>query len=127
MKSKELKSLLLKLNNHLIRNLDAATGLGIKREHYEITIEHLLNSLLEDGQGDIPLILRHYGIDSGDVQGICQKGMDEMHMGNPGKPKLSPLLAELFEQAWISSSSRMRKVSSYSARESWATIAPWRG
>ena len=104
MKSKELKSLLLKLNNHLIRNLDAATGLGIKREHYEISMEHLLNSLLEDGQGDIPLILRHYDIDSGDVQGICQKGMDEMHMGNPGKPKLSPLLAELFEQAWVSSS-----------------------
>lgn len=104
MKSKELKSLLLKLNNHLIRNLDAATGLGIKREHYEITMEHLLNSLLEDGQGDIPLILRHYDIDAGDVQGICQKGMDEMHSGNPGKPKLSPLLAELFESAWISSS-----------------------
>ena len=67
MKSKELRSLLLKLNNHLIRNLDTATGLGIKRGHYEITIEHLLSSLLEDGQGDIPIILKHYTIDLGDV------------------------------------------------------------
>jgi len=104
MKSKDLRSLLLKLNNHLIRNLDTATGLGIKRGHYEITMEHLLNSMLEDGQGDIPLILRHYTIDGGDVQAICNKSMDEMDTGNPGKPKLSPLLTDLFEQAWITSS-----------------------
>ena len=38
MQSKDLKSLLLKLNNYIIRNLDTATGLGIKRGHYEITI-----------------------------------------------------------------------------------------
>jgi type VI secretion system protein VasG len=104
MKSKELKSLLLKLNNHIIRNLDTATGLGIKRGHYEITIEHLLNALIEDGQGDVPLILRHYTIDPGDVQQICNKSLEEMDTGNTGKPKLSPLLADLFEQAWVTSS-----------------------
>ncbi len=49
MQSKDLKSLLLKLNNYIVRNLDTATGLGIKRGHYEITFHHLLNSLLEDG------------------------------------------------------------------------------
>ena len=48
MQSKDLKSLLLKLNNYLIRNLDTATGHGIKRNHYEITMEHLLISLLEE-------------------------------------------------------------------------------
>gem|GEM_PF-4952312 len=31
MKSKDLESLLRKLNNYLIRNFDTATGLGIKR------------------------------------------------------------------------------------------------
>ena len=56
MKSKDLKSLLLKLNNYLVRNLDTATGLGIKRNHYEITMEHLLVYVLEDGQDDIPLM-----------------------------------------------------------------------
>ena len=62
MKSQDLKSLLLKLNNYIVRNLDTATGLGINRSHYEITFDHLLNSLLEDGQGDIPLILKHYSL-----------------------------------------------------------------
>ncbi len=104
MQSKDLKSLLLKLNNYLVRNLDTATGLGINRGHYEITFDHLLNALLEDGQGDIPLILKHYAIDSGDVQARCLRNLDEMEKGNSGKPKLSPLLTELLEQAWITSS-----------------------
>ena len=104
MQSKDLKSLLLKLNNYIVRNLDTATGLGINRGHYEITFHHLLNSLLEDGNGDIPLILKHYTIDIGDVHSICTKNLDEMEKGNSGKPKLSPLLTELLEQAWITSS-----------------------
>jgi type VI secretion system protein VasG len=104
MQSKDLKSLLLKLNNYLVRNLDTATGLGINRSHYEITFDHLLNALIEDGQGDIPLILKHYAIDSGNVQAVCLKNLDEMDKGNTGKPKLSPLLTELLEQAWITSS-----------------------
>ncbi len=104
MQGKDLKSLLLKLNNYLIRNLDTATGLGINRGHYEITFEHLLTALLEDGQGDVPLILKHYAIDSGDLQAIVNKNLAEMDSGNSGRPKLSPLLTELLEQAWITSS-----------------------
>ncbi|MDT3697572.1 MAG: type VI secretion system ATPase TssH [Ignavibacterium sp.] len=104
MQSKDLKSLLVKLNNYLIRNLDTATGLGINRSHYEITFDHLLNCLIEDGMGDVPLILKHYNIDAGEVQSRVIKNLEEMTKGNTGKPKLSPLLAELLEQAWITSS-----------------------
>jgi len=104
MQIKDLKSLLLKLNNYLVRNLDTATGLGINRGHYEITFEHLLNALLEDGQGDVPLILKHYKIEEADVRSVIKKNLEQMDRGNSGKPKLSPLLTELLEQAWITSS-----------------------
>ncbi len=104
MQSKDLKSLLLKLNNYLVRNLDTATGLGINRGHYEITFDHLLNALVDDGQGDVPLILKHYAIDSGDVQKLIRKNLDEFDSGNSGKPKLSPLLTEMLQEAWITSS-----------------------
>ncbi|HEX2961514.1 MAG TPA: type VI secretion system ATPase TssH [Ignavibacteriales bacterium] len=104
MQSQDLKSLLLKLNNHLVRNLDTATGLGIKRGHYEITFEHLLLALLEDGQGDIPLILKHFTVDQGDVQAKVNKNLQELETGNSGKPKLSPLLTEMLQEAWIASS-----------------------
>ena len=103
MQSKDLKSLLLKLNNYIVRNLDTATGQGINRGHYEITFDHLLNAVLEDGQGDIPLILKHYAVDTGDVQKIVARNLDELESGNSGKPKLSPLLTELLQQAWITS------------------------
>jgi len=109
MKSQDLKSLLLKLNNYIVRNLDTATGLGINRSHYEITFDHLLNALLEDGQGDVPLILKHYSIDEGDVRSITIKNLEEMDKGNTGKPKLSPLLTELLEQAWITSSVQLHE------------------
>ncbi len=109
MKSKDLKSLLLKLNNHLIRNLDTATGLGIKRNHYEITLEHLLISLIDDGQGDVPRILQHYAIDPGKVQEICLRNLEEMDTGNPGKPRLSPLLTGLLEESWMVSSVHHRE------------------
>ena len=100
MQSKDLKSLLLKLNNYLIRNLDTATGNGIKQNHYEITMEHLLIALLEDGQGDVPLILKHYDIDFGVVQEKCINNLNELATGNPGRPKLSPHLTDLLDEAW---------------------------
>jgi type VI secretion system protein VasG len=104
MQSKDLKSLLLKLNNYLVRNLDTATGLGIKRNHYEITLDHLLSVLLEEGSGDIPMILRYFSVDSGDVQARINRNLDTYDSGNAGKPKLSPLLTELLQEAWITSS-----------------------
>lgn len=104
MKSQDLRSLLLKLNNYLIRSLDTATGRGIKQGHYEITIEHLLVTLLEDEQGDVPLILQHYGVVPGRVSEVCLSNIEEMRTGNPGKPKLSPLLTDLFQEAWMVSS-----------------------
>jgi type VI secretion system protein VasG len=104
MQSKDLKSLLLMLNNYLVRNLDTATGIGIKRSNYEITLDHLMSALLEDGTGDIPLILRHFSIDMGDVQKRINRNLDRYDSGNSGKPKLSPLLTELLQEAWITSS-----------------------
>jgi type VI secretion system protein VasG len=111
MKSKDLRALLQKLNNHLIRNLDAATGMGLKSGHYEIAFEHLLNALVEDGQGDVPLILRHYAVDPGRVQAISNRNLEEMSKGNTGKPRLSPLLTDLLEEAWIMSSVHHKEAS----------------
>ena len=110
MQSKDLRSLLLKLNNYLVRNLDTATGLGIKQNHYEITMEHVLLALLDDGQGDVPLILRHFGVEASRVQALCTNNLEEMKAGNPGKPKLSPLLTDLLEQAWIASSVHHKEI-----------------
>ena len=101
MNSKDLRSLLLKLNNYLIQTLDEATGRGLKSGHYEISMEHVLVELLNDGSGDVPLILNYYGVETGRVLEICNRNIEEMRTGNPGKPKLSPLLTDMFQEAWM--------------------------
>lgn len=110
MKTKDLKSLLMKLNNHLVRNFDTATGLGIKFGHYQITVEHILIAVMEDGQGDVPLILKHYNVDPAKVQKVCQENVETMDSGNPGKPIFSPLLTDLLQEAWIASSVHHQEV-----------------
>ncbi|MEJ2055977.1 MAG: Clp protease N-terminal domain-containing protein, partial [Calditrichaceae bacterium] len=104
MKSKDLRSLLLKLNNYLVRNLDTAHGLGLKRNHYEITPDHLWIALIEDGPGDIPLILKHYSIDEGRFTEKCQKNLEDLPADYNAKPRLSRLIIDLLEEAWIISS-----------------------
>ena len=55
--TKDLKSLLKKLNDHTTRALEASAGFCISRGHYEVTIEHLLLKLLEDDTCVNPYIM----------------------------------------------------------------------
>jgi type VI secretion system protein VasG len=97
----DIKSLLGRLNPHCTRSLEAAAGLSVSRTHYEVTVEHLLAKLLEDTQSDLPLILRHFDIDSGRVQKAVGQTLEEYRTGNAAKPVFSPLLLELFQEAWL--------------------------
>ncbi len=99
--SVDIKSLLGRLNSHCTRSLEAAAGLCVSRTHYEVTVEHLLAKLLEDTQSDIPLILRHFDIDSSRVQKALDQTLEDFRTGNAAKPVFSPLLLELFQEAWL--------------------------
>jgi len=100
----DIKSLLERLNSFCTRSLEAAAGLCVARAHYEVTLEHLLVKLLEDPQSDLPLILRHFEIDGGRVQKALDQTLEEFRTGNAAKPVFSPLLLELFQEAWLTGS-----------------------
>ena len=57
MVTKEIKLLLGKLNSHVNVAVEAAAGFCVQRTNYEVFPDHLLLKLLEEGTGDIPLIL----------------------------------------------------------------------
>ncbi|MGD9228921.1 MAG: AAA family ATPase, partial [Desulfobacterales bacterium] len=99
--SVDIKSLLSRLNPYCTRSLEAAAGLCVSRTHYEVAVEHMLAKLLEDPQADIPLILRHFDIDSGRVQKAVEQSLEEFKTGNAAKPVFSPLLMEWFQEAWL--------------------------
>ncbi|RBH47852.1 type VI secretion system ATPase TssH, partial [Pseudomonas sp. MWU13-2860] len=71
------------------------------RAHAEITVEHWLVKLLEQGVGDLAVLLRHYEID---VDGVWQgllAALERLPRNMRGKPGLSRGLQELLQAAWL--------------------------
>ena len=101
MTTKDLKKLLKKLDDHLTRALEAAAGFCISRGHYEVTLEHLLLKLLEEGTGDIPRILEHYGVASSRFWEVLLSRLEDQRTGNTGRPSFSPRMLQLVEDAWV--------------------------
>ena len=97
--SKDVKRLLLKLNDPMTRALEGAAGLAVGRGHYEVTVEHLLLKLLEDGTGDAALILSRLDVDPGRVGKALHGVVEAYRTGNAGRPAFSPLLLDLIERA----------------------------
>ena len=102
--SKDVKRLLLKLNDATTRALEGAAGLAVGRGHYEVTVEHLLLKLLEGGTGDAALVLSRLGVDPGRVGKALTDTIEGYKTGNAGRPAFSPLLLDLIERAFVASS-----------------------
>ncbi|MCI5122373.1 MAG: type VI secretion system ATPase TssH, partial [Candidatus Electrothrix sp. AUS4] len=97
----DIKLLLERLNPFCTRSLEAAAGLCMARTHYEVTLEHFLCKLVEEERTDIPLILRHYGIDAGKFSQGLDAVLEEFRAGNAAKPVFSPILMEWLQEAWL--------------------------
>jgi len=67
----------------------------------EITVEHWLLKLIEAGDGDIPAILRHYGIDVDKVWDALIAAIDHLPRNLRGKPAISLQLATMLQDAWM--------------------------
>jgi type VI secretion system protein VasG len=99
MLTKDLRRLLLRLDPHMTRALEAAAGYCISRTHYEVTLEHLLAKLADDTTTDLPRVLQHYEVDVAEFWKLLQGELEVLKTGNAGKPAFSPELLELIEQA----------------------------
>lgn len=100
----DMKALLTKLNGFCTTALHNAAGLCVSRTNYEILVEHFLLKCLETPQSDLPLILRRFEIDPSRVLQALTDSLEDAKTGNAGKPVFSPILIELFEDAWLVSS-----------------------
>jgi type VI secretion system protein VasG len=106
----EPRALFKKLSPTLTRALEAAAGACMNSRHYEITVEHVLVSLLEDRESDIHVLLEHFGVDAATVRGSLQRSLSDLRSGNAGKPTFSTLLLELFQDAWTYASTEQDDV-----------------
>ncbi len=122
--SYNVKLLLKKLNRHLLSQFDSAAGFAMTRGHYEIGMEHLFIKLLDDGKGDIPVLLKKFDAPQQDLRSALLGSLDAYETGNTGRPSFSPRLISLIEQAWILASVEFGKESIRSGHLMMALLTP---
>ena len=105
MTPRDTTHLLRRLNPHCAKALEAAVSLCQTRLADEITVEHWLLKLIEAGDGDIPAILGHYGIDIDTVWDALLASIEHLPRNLRGKPALSPQLATMLQDAWLHAAS----------------------
>lgn len=102
MSTTTLKSLVEKLNPASRQSLEAATARCQSRSHYSVEIEHWLDAMLEQGDGDIPMLLRSFDINPDSVKQQLQQALEQMKTGNNALPTISVQLINLLRTSWLS-------------------------
>ncbi|CCO24158.1 type VI secretion system ATPase TssH [Maridesulfovibrio hydrothermalis] len=102
--SVDIKNLLSKLNTYSTNALHNAAGLCVSLTHYEVSVEHYFLKCLEDVNSDLPIIMHQYGVETSRLTASLSDVLEDFKSGNSGKPVFSPMLIELFEDAWLISS-----------------------
>jgi len=97
----DVKAIVSRLNPSCTRALERAAGMSVSRQHHEVTVEHMLTSLLEDPYTDVQSILKHFGVDPGRLQKALNGALDQLRTGNTGRPVFSPTLVGWFKDSWI--------------------------
>jgi type VI secretion system protein VasG len=98
--NQDVRVLLERLNDRTANAIEDAAAFASTRTHYEITIEHLMIKLLEEGGGDLELICEFFGIDVDKLWQDMLENLSRLRANNTGKPSFSPLLFQWFERAW---------------------------
>jgi type VI secretion system protein VasG len=99
-----LKSLIGRLNSASKKTLESATGICLSRSNYNIEMEHWLIKLLDSGENDFTIILKHYGVDFSQLMQDLVRAMDKLRTGNAKTPAISPDIVDWIRAAWLLSS-----------------------
>jgi type VI secretion system protein VasG len=92
--------LVAKLNATSRGALEEAAKLCVARTHYEVDLEHYLQRLAEQSDGDVAAIFRHFEIEPSRVSRELTRALDRMKSGNSRNPAISPRIVKLLSEAW---------------------------
>ncbi|END3977948.1 type VI secretion system ATPase TssH, partial [Escherichia coli] len=94
-------ALLRRLNHYCARALEGAASLCQTRAHAEITPEHWLLKLLEQGEGDLTVLGRRYDWDMDAIWQSLLGWLDNQPRSVRSRPQLAQSLNALLKQAWM--------------------------
>ena len=93
-----------KLNDYCARALENAASFAGTRTHYEVTLDHFVIKLMEEGGSDFDRALAHFEVDQDQLWAEILEHMTTFNSNNQGKPGFSPVLFQWLEKAYIASS-----------------------
>ncbi|RKP50973.1 type VI secretion system ATPase TssH [Trinickia fusca] len=99
--STPLKTLIAKLDALCLDAATRAASLCLARGHYEVDLEHLFLTLLEDKTSDLCVVLRTNKLSVDMLRSDLERELEGLKTGNTRTPVFSPHLIALFEQAWL--------------------------
>ncbi len=99
--SLDLRSLIGKLGDTSRRALEGAAGLAVSRTHFDVELEHWLFKLVEEGDTDIPRILRHFEVDPDRFLQQLDQALTQLKSGNSRRPDLSETIEQLTREGWV--------------------------
>lgn len=97
----EPKALVRKMNTQSTQALEAAVDRAAQSRHYEITVEHLLLALLEQGKNDVEELFASQGVDRRAAMVEVQRAINKLNNGNTARPVFSETLFNWIENAWL--------------------------
>jgi type VI secretion system protein VasG len=97
----ELSALIERLNAVCRQHLEDAASLSVAQHGAEVTVPHLLLSMLENPLGDARVLLSHHNLDVGTVRQALATGVSSDANVGTQVPSFSPLLLELLQEAWL--------------------------
>jgi type VI secretion system protein VasG len=103
----EPRTLIDKLNPACRGALERAAAVCVRQTHYGVEVEHLLGELLESPAGDVPAVLRQYGVDPAAALAELAAATERFPRGNGRTPALSPHLLRWLERGWLVASLRL--------------------
>ncbi|CAN7229899.1 type VI secretion system ATPase TssH [Trinickia sp. LjRoot230] len=96
-----LKTLIAKLDALCLDAATRAASLCLARGHYEVDLEHLFLTLLDETTSDIGVVLRVNKLSADALRRDLEHELTRLKTGNTRTPVFSPHLIALFEQAWL--------------------------
>jgi type VI secretion system protein VasG len=97
--TRDLKSLLGKLNHYSSSCLESAAKYCVENGHYEVTLEHWFLQLLANKDSDISLLLSHHGIDVIKMSQEILTKTQQFKTTNIAKPVISQDIFNLISDA----------------------------
>ena len=97
----EPRALVRRLTPTATRLLEASVGRAANSRAYEIVVEHLLSTMLEDERGDAARLLHQHDIDRNRLLAHVERVLTGLRTGNAGRPVFSESLFQWIEDAWV--------------------------